>query len=368
VGIGGWEIADHMGGPAPKKLAAFTLPAVKPGKLAWKFDTGASVTNAVQSGNRVFVATNGNKILALNATTGKQLWAKTVTSELNQSLQVSGNTVVVAGGNGPFGLNVATGKQVWSVKQEDADWLLMSGGVAYFGYAAKDDTNSGVTALDPATGIMLWTNVFDKNLPGGSDVGGQMTVADGVLYTATDNGYLYTYGALNGKVKHFGRFPKFGAGTVAAIKGVCYAGCDPDKGTVLALNTTTGKTLWQTDLGKVGFAPYTATDGHLIFCGTVTKGNTANGDSLVALNPADGKKVWGTPIRAGANQGPVVSGGAVYTGGGIEGSTGILQAWQAGTGKQLWEYTVADSLGDITAYTGSRVYVGAGGVVYSIGA
>jgi outer membrane protein assembly factor BamB len=371
VGIGGWELADHLGGSAPRKLASFTLPAVTPGKLAWKYDAGASVSYAAQSGNRVFVATNGNRIAALNAATGKPVWQRTVTSQLNDSLVIAGGAVVIAGENGPYALSAATGKQLWSIKTGETDWLTAAGGVVFIGYAAKVSTTGGMTAVDPATGILLWTNPLGKLKPGNfwdSEIGGMPTVADGHVYTAGDNGYLYGFDVKSGKPAKAGSFGNFGAGSIAAMNGVVYAGANSDKGAVLAVRLATGKKVWETDLGKAGFEPYTATDGHLVYAGTVPHGNTAAGDSLVALNPADGKKVWGAPVRGGVNQGPYVSGGVVYTGGGIEFSTGILQAWQGSTGKQLWEYTVPDSLAKITAVTGQRVYTGAGHLVYSIGA
>jgi serine/threonine protein kinase/outer membrane protein assembly factor BamB len=367
AGIAGWEVSQHTGNGTPK-LAAFTLPAVAPGKVAWKFDANASVSYAAQAGNRVYVATNGNKIFALSATTGKPVWEITSTTELNDSLGVAGGTVVVAGGNGPYGLSAATGKQLWSIKQEDSARLLMSGGSAYMGFAAKTNLTGGVTVLDPATGVLLWTYAFGQD----DGVTGNLTVADGNVYAVTDNedkSVLFVLSATSGGLRK--RITGLGAlaeGSLAASKGVLYAGLDDKQGTVIAVNTTTGKTLWKITLGDDAFPPYMAIESGLVFAGTVPRGNTAAGASLYALDPASGKTVWSQPVRAGVNEGPYATGGVVYTGGGIEGSTGILQAWQATTGKQLWEYNSPDSLGKITAYTGSRVYAGVGQTVYSIGA
>jgi outer membrane protein assembly factor BamB len=66
------------------------------------------------------------------------------------------------------------------------------------------------------------------------------------------------------------------------------------------------------------------------------------------------------------NEGPAAGDGVVYTGGGNLDS-GILQAWQAATGKQLWSYKT-DSMGNINVVPGSRVYFTAGHIVYSLGA
>src|SRR6185312_1137593 len=60
LGIAGWEVAPHLSGSGPRKLAGFTLPAVAPGKVAWRFNAKAPVSSVAQAGNVVYAATNGN--------------------------------------------------------------------------------------------------------------------------------------------------------------------------------------------------------------------------------------------------------------------------------------------------------------------
>jgi outer membrane protein assembly factor BamB len=365
LGIAGWEVAPHLSGSGARKLAGFSLPQVAPGKRAWRFNANASVSSVAQAGNVVYVATNGNAIFALNATTGKQIWKRTTTSELNGRLMVAGGSVVVSGGNGPYALAAAHGNQLWNIKSESGSPLLVNGGVAYVAFAAKSNVTGGVTALDPASGNILWTYQFGPV----ADIAGQPAVADGVVYVTSTNGELFALSAANGakrqKVTGFGAF---GAGTIAVISGVVYAGLDDKKGTVAAVNTASGKTLWRQSLGAATFPPYVATSNGIIFAGTVNGGAAeAQSGKLYALNAKTGKQLWSQPVTGGVNEGPVAAPGAIYTGGGTLDS-GILEAWQPATGKKLWSYTTTDSMGNITVVPGSRVYFGSGGYVYSLGA
>jgi outer membrane protein assembly factor BamB len=365
LGIAGWEFAPNVGSGARKLAASFNLPKVTPGKLAWRFNAKAPVSSVAQAGNVVYAATNGNAIFAINATTGKQIWKITTTSELNGSLMVAGSSVVIAGGNGPYALNAANGKQLWTRKSDAESPLLVTGGVAYVAYAAKSDVTGGVTAFDPASGTILWTFPFGPV----SDIAGQMAVEGGVLYVTSTNGELFALSAANGakryKVTGFGAF---GAGTIAAIGGVVYAGLDDKKGTVAAINPTSGKTLWRQSLCAATFPPYVATTNGIIFAGTVNGGAAeVQSGKVYALNAKTGKQLWSMPVTGGVNEGPVAAGGVVYTGGGTLDS-GILEAWQPTSGKKLWSYKTKDSMGNITVVPGSRVYFGSGGYVYSLGA
>jgi outer membrane protein assembly factor BamB len=278
---------------------------------------------------------------------------------------VSGGSVVVAGGNGPYALAAAHGKQLWSIKSDDSAPLLVTGGVAYMGFAAKSNTTGGVTALDPASGTILWTFPFGPV----ADIGGQLAVDGGLVYVATTNGELFALSAANGTKRYeVTGFGAFGAGSIAAIGGVVYAGLDDKKGTVAAVDPASGKTVWRQSLGPVSFPPGMAATGGIVFAGTVN--GTAIDDQagkLYALNAKTGQQLWSMPVSGGVNEGPVAAGGVVYTGGGNQDS-GILEAWQPATGKKLWSYTAKDSMGHITVVPGSRAYFGSGGYVYSLGA
>ena len=369
LGIAGWEVSQHvLTGSGAKKLTASqsSLPKVPPGKVAWRFNAKAAVSSVAQAGSVVYAATNGNDIFALNATTGKQIWKRTTTSEFNSQLMVAGSSVVISGGNGPYALAAAHGNQLWNRKSDGGSPLLVAGGVAYVAFAAKSNVTGGVTALNPASGSILWT--FDFG-PAVADIAGQPAVADGVVYVTSSDGELFAFSAANGaKRQRVAGFGAFGAGTIAVINGVVYAGLNDKKGTVVAVNAATGKTLWRQGLGPATFPPSVASTSGIIFAGTVNGGAAGpQSGKLYALDAKTGKQLWSVPVNGGVNEGPVAAGGVVYAGGGNLDS-GILEARQPATGTKLWNYTTTDSMGNLTVVPGSRVYFGSGGYVYSLGA
>jgi outer membrane protein assembly factor BamB len=369
LGIAGWEAAAHAGTAKPA-AAAFSLPKVAPGKVAWRFNANAVVSSVVQAGNAVYAATDGNDIFALNATTGEQIWKRTTTSEINQQVAVVGTSVVISGGNGPYALDAANGNQLWSIVSEGSLGfpMLVTGGVAYLAFAPKTNgLASGVTALDPATGTIAWTYAFGEN----DGIAGMLALAGGFVYATTGDGVLFAISARSGaKHQRIGGFGVFGANAIAAVGSVVYAGLIDKKGTVVAVDTATGKTLWRQSLPPDSVGPAVASANGIIFAGTVEEGPAPSG-KLYALNATNGRPLWSQPVSDGANEGPVTAGGVVYTGGGssmVGAGTGIIQAWQPATGKQLWSYTAPDAIGNITAVPGSRVYFGSGDYVYSLGA
>ena len=222
-----------------------------------------------------------------------------------------------------------------------------------------------MTAVDPASGQVLWTFAFGPV----SDIGGQLAVAGGIVYVTTTNGEIFALSAANGAKRHkLTGFGEFGAGTIAAATA----------SSTRALTTRRARSPRSTwhrarhcggrALGPATFAPYVATSSGIIFAGIVNGGAAeAQSGKLYALNAKTGKQLWSQPVTGGVNEGPVAAAGVIYTGGGTLDS-GILEAWQPATGKKLWSYTTTDSMGNITVVPGSRVYFGSGGYVYSLGA
>ena len=366
LGIAGWEVYSRvLPGSSPRTLTAsqFSLPKVASGKLAWRFNANAAVSSVAQAENVVYVATDGNAVFAVNATTGKQIWKRTVTSKISQQVVAAGGSVVVSSDNGPFGLSAA-GKPLWSIAQQDSSPLLAAGGTVYAAFAAKSDTTGGVTALDPASGTIRWTVAFGPV----ADIAGDPALADGVLYVASSNGELFTFAAANGaRRQRVAGFGAFGAGTIAVAGGVVYAALDDQQGTVVAVDPATGKTLWRKATGPSTFAPDVTASNGIVFAGTVNGGAAgAQSGQLYALNAANGTQLWSMPVSGGVNEGPVAAGGVVYTGGGTTG--GLLEAWRPATGEKLWSYLTPASMSHLTVVAGSRVYFGSDGYVYSVGA
>jgi outer membrane protein assembly factor BamB len=368
LGIGGWEVSQHvLTGNGANKLTASqsSLKQVPPGTMVWRSKANGPVASVAAAGPVVYTGTNGNTVFALDAATGRQIWRRTTTSQINGRLMVSGSSVVVAGDTGPFALAAKDGTQLWHVTQDSETPLLATGGVAYAGFAAKSNTTGGVTALDPATGNVLWTFEFGPV----ADGTGTLAVAGGVVYATSSNGEIFALSAANGtKRQRVSGFGQFGAGTIVVDNDVVYAGLEDQKGTVVAVSLASGKAQWRRALGSTSalFSPYLVGGNGVLFAGLLRSlaASGPDGGGLYALNAATGEQLWSVPVNGGVNAGPVAAGGVVYTGS----ADGVLDAWQASTGNKLWSYTAPDPVGSLAVVAGSRVYFGAGDYVYSLGA
>ena len=245
LGIAGWEFAPHAGAGAAKLTASqFSLPKVPAGTVAWRFNANANVSSVVEAGKTVYVATTKNAVYALSAVSGRQLWKSTTTSMINDSIMLAGPASSSPGATARHGLGAASGKPLWSVKSDVGDYpLLVAGGVAYVSFAAKSDVkNSGVTALDPATGTILWISEFGENdgirgHGGGGQRGRVHHVGRGQDVRAVRR-------QRHRALRQVGGFGKFGYGAIAVVDGAVYAGLDDKQGTVVAVDMTSGQTLW----------------------------------------------------------------------------------------------------------------------------
>jgi outer membrane protein assembly factor BamB len=203
-----------------------------------------------------------------------------------------------------------------------------------------------------------------------SDITGGLAVAGGAVYTTTGQGEIFALSAADGlKRKRVAGFGDFGLATIVVDNDVVYAGLADQKGTVVAVDVASGKTVWRQPLASTEplFSAFLVGGKGVVFAGllrTLAPNSGPNGGGLYALNAATGKPLWSVPVNGGVNAGPVVAGSVVYTGS----SDGVVEAWQASTGNKVWSYTTPDPIASIAVVAGSRVYAGSGNYVYSFGA
>jgi serine/threonine protein kinase/outer membrane protein assembly factor BamB len=365
LGIAGWEVSQHVAtGSGAKTLTARQpgLKPVPPGTMAWRFNVGRTGASVAAAGPVVYAVTNGNTVFALDAATGKQIWRRATTSDENIYLATTGSSLIIGGENGPFALAADNGRQLWNVPSQGASPLLEAGGVVYAGFAVRVNTTGGVTALNPATGTVAWTFQF----PGAVDTTAALAVADGVVYATTSNGEIFALSAADGtRRQRVSGFGEFGAGTIGVVGGVVYAGLYDQKGTVVGVDVASGKTLWQDAYREAEIPSSVISADGVVFTGLPWNAQLSRetGHSLYALNAATGKPLWSATVN-GVNAGPVAAGGVIYTGSG----DGVLDAWQARTGRKLWSYSGTGPARNLAVVAGSRVYLGAGEYVYSFGA
>ncbi len=282
------------------------------GALAWSDDVGAglddwkawtSTTPALASG--VVVALVQQRVVALDARTGTRLWEQRLGSdEMSHSRAtplIAGGLAVVVTGRAREGLvafDLQSGEERWRTGKEVA-MSLAAAPVAAFGHIYVVNVQSSVSSLALATGTLEWT----KRLYGGGeyiDWGygplGTPALADGRLFVPTPRKQLWTIAAADGRklwqhdtrpsplrmLPLYARTVGYLAAPVATRDLLWLPGAD---GRLSALDSKSGRTLWQADLG----AP-------------LVSGLALAGDYLVVAS-YDGTVRVMTPVGAGAPRG-----------------------------------------------------------------
>ena len=317
------------------RAGVYALDAAS-GEEKWHWKTSSSVrgTVAVASG-MVYGTTVQREVFALDARTGSHKWTYSLGSPLELPLCASpvvADNVVYAGTSHTFvALEAATGKLVWQAKPMGNDGDSCLGSPALGGGMIFDSFTwiKGLYALDAKTGNQRWCNndFSDGNVA--------PVFVDGTLYAvgAGWNGGSFALDAQNGDKKW-----KFMVGNgrlglsapVVASKTVLLGSAD---GKVFGVDAATGKQRWVYEPKNVSvrfsFAPYSKNT--LVFSSPAVSGKTAYiGNSagwFAALDTQSGRELWNCDLGAPIMSSPAVSGNAVY----IATYDGAVYAFTAGT-------------------------------------
>lgn len=208
---------------SPKKPAA-SLQA--PLAVRWKF-TGSYFSNNPARpalGEGVLVFTTGNRVYAVDPSTGTQKWRypkdTTLTSNVLNSPAIANGAVYFGTGDGLYALNLADGSQKWAhfnTKLGVVTSPIVLNGSVFFGSG-----DQRLYALNASTGEPLM-DVWSTGKRAGRDIGGDfagdLAYANDHFYFVTADQALRAVNALNGNLRWAQRLGNMGVTVTPVVAG-----------------------------------------------------------------------------------------------------------------------------------------------------
>ncbi len=283
--------------------------------LMWSYSTGGIVyASPIVADGFVFIPSYDGKLYALDEYTGSLIWSFTTGSNIVATPAVGNGIVYLSSKDFTvYALDENTGLVLWRISNVApvvSSPVLADGKLFYGTLYSPSAGRAEFLALNPQDGTVLWRQTISDYIEGSA---------------AVSNGFVF-----------------FGIGAIS-------------NAAVVALNETTGKSIWNYNTA----VPTTITTSAATAYGDVYIG--LDGSRFLALNQATGRLVWSFSTPNGSNATtPAIYNGVVYFGTG----RGIVYARNATTGVQIWSYTTptggavtsspALALGSKTLFFGSN--------------
>ena len=216
--------------------------------------------------------------------------------------------------------------------------------------SAISATGWSLTALNALTGAVRW------KLPTGGMIG-KPVIANGVIYFAPQDGYVYAVDAATGKLRW--RFQRtvnisqtVGLDGYPALDGdTLYVASDG--GAVYALDAQTGQQRWLFTLPQHGHMYAAPAAGN----GLVYVSSAGGANTFYALDEATGKVVWQLTEPEGFDSYPLLAGKTVYAGANAY-YQASLYALDAQTGKIRWQFQAPNLVIARPALDGDHLFIG----------
>ena len=320
------------------------------GRLIWTFQTqGKEIpAPALIANNTAYFGSTDGSLHAVNATTGKEVWHFS-TGQTILGSPILANGVLYFGSDDSYlyAVNPSSGAKLWSlytgVGREDVSvgTPAVVNGVVY-ATSTNNGTHSYVLAVKAQTGAQIWRQTANSELLSSPQVSGDKVYVAATAITkpgqsSTRESHLEVFNAADGSRTVQLAHTQFATASTQNISpptlanGSIYIGSL--NGSVSATGAD-GNALWQRSLGGEVDAPPQLANGSL-FVGVNV--GSIKGNSIVALNAANGTVRWQRFIDNYGGGNIVVSNTTVYFGT----VDGHVYALDANTGTVRW--TVQDS-------------------------
>jgi outer membrane protein assembly factor BamB len=216
-----------------------------------------------------------------------------------------------------------------------------------------DSSNVGSSSSKASNALPVW------QFSTGDKIRASPTVANGVVYEGSNNGYLYALNASNGALIWQYNSGSQIESSAAVAKGIVYVGIlwDGHNGYVDAINATTGARIWRY-----------ATNSGIESSPTVVNGVVYIGSYygyVYALNASNGAFIWSLLTGGQVFSSPAVVDGVVYVGSG----GGYVYALNAANGGIIWTFHTVDTIYASPAVANNIVYINSdNGTLYALNA
>jgi outer membrane protein assembly factor BamB len=318
------------------------IPGPQDGEEIWSFretlDRAGFSSSPAVVGNRVYVGANNDTLYCFDAVTGDVIWKFEAFYEVFSSPAVDRGKVYFGEGlhyteDATFYcVDAATGQEVWQFPTSshvESSPSVVDGKVVF---GAGDD---GVYCLDAETGSKLWQYASVH-------VDGSPAVYKNRVYFGSGYGRSAVYCAsLEDGSEIWAvdtRHPAWGSPAVR--DGVVYVGTgagnfavdsEEPTGSVVCLDSNTGESLWEFQVGGTVLGAI-AIDGGKAYFGS----RDAN---LYCVDAASGKEVWRFAAGSGIVSSPAIVKGDVYFGA----DSGIIYCLDGEDGIVKWEFDTSES-------------------------
>lgn len=290
------------------------------GKQVWRVESGITASGGVGSGEGlVLIGSDKGDVLAYGED-GKLRWKSKVSSEVLSAPQATQGVVIVRSGDGRIaGLDAADGKRIWLYERSTPALVVRSHagvtlqrGVAFAGFAGGK-----LAAMKIADGSILWEASVSQprgstELERISDITSNPVVDDEQVCAIAFQGRIACFDVAQGS-------PLWNR-DIGSDKGMMllrkYLYLSDARGSVMALDKTSGSTLWKNEqlFMRDTSTPYVLGDFVVVgdFEGYLHGMNRENG-SFAARLKLDGSAIQAAPI--GLDDGLLVQtrGGGLYS-------------------------------------------------------
>ncbi len=268
---------------------------------------------------RIYATSGRGKVVALDATTGKEIWKQAIGVPLRAAPKVGGSKVyVLSVDNQLFALDSENGIQIWSHRgiNENAGFLADISPAVTESIVIAPYSSGEIHALDNVSGQDIWNDVLirtHRTLATGvfSGIGGNPIVKDDIVYAAGSNGFF------------------------------------------AALSLLSGRRLWEQDVSSLN-TPWIAGDFVYLL---------SNENELLCMTRADGRIKWIRQLPRYEDEkkrknpfvwrGPIMAGGQLL----VAGQHGQMLAIAPKDGTTLSTVEIPENITDMPVIAGGRLYM-----------